>query len=74
MSVDRSGSSYDRAWNPEGWNEQRVLDLIEYYESQTDEEAVAKDVAAFGMGSQTVVSVPVSLLPLVRELIAKHQK
>ena len=59
---------------PEGWGGKRVHDLIEYYESQTDEEAIAEDEAAFENESQTVVSVPVSLLPLVREMVAKHQQ
>ncbi len=59
---------------PEGWTEERVLDLIENYESQTDEEAMAKDEAAFEDEAQTVMSVPVSLLPQVREIVVKHQR
>ena len=31
---------------PPGWDEQRVREVLEYYENQTDEEAVAEDEAA----------------------------
>ena len=31
---------------PPGWDEARVRDLIEHYESQTEDEAVAEDEAA----------------------------
>ena len=31
---------------PTGWDEQRVRELIEHYESQTDEEAVAEHETA----------------------------
>ncbi len=32
---------------PEGWDEERVRRVLEHYEPQTDEEAVAEDEAAF---------------------------
>jgi hypothetical protein len=32
---------------PLGWDEQRVRRVLEHYESQTDEEAVAEDEAAW---------------------------
>ena len=57
---------------PEGWDEQRVKRVLDYYESQTDEEAVAEDEA--GIATSTVMDVPVELVPTVRELIAKHKK
>ena len=58
---------------PEGWDEKRVREVLEYYENQTDEEAVAEDEAAFENSSETVMSVPSELVPAVRELIAKHR-
>ena len=30
---------------PDGWNEERVQRLLQHYESQTEEEAVAEDEA-----------------------------
>ena len=56
---------------PPGWNEDRVCRLLEYYDAQTDDEAVAEDEAAFESTTQTIMHVPIDLVPTVRELIAK---
>ncbi len=48
---------------PPGWDEARVRDLIEHYESQTEDEAVAEDEAAFEDKSQTVTLIPNNLAP-----------
>jgi len=58
---------------PTGWDEGRVRDVIEHYESQTEDEAVAEDEAAFEDPKQTVMEVPRELVPAIRELIAKHR-
>jgi len=57
---------------PEGWDEARVRRVLEYYENQTEEEAVAEDEAAFEHEDTTMVEVPNDLLPAVRELLAKR--
>ena len=57
---------------PKGWDESRVRDVIEHYESQSEEEAVAEDEAAFEDPEQTVMEVPRDLVPAIRELIAKR--
>ena len=54
---------------PPGWDEARVRDLIEHYESQTEDEAVAEDEAAFEDKSQTVMLIPNELVPAVRALL-----
>lgn len=46
--------------------------VLQHYESQTDEESVAEDEAAYESTSETMISVPVSLLPDIRDLIAKR--
>ena len=56
---------------PLGWDEERVRRVLAHYEEQTEEEAVAEDEAAFE--NETVMEVPHALLPIIRELIAKHQ-
>jgi hypothetical protein len=56
---------------PPGWDQERVLRLLAHYESQTEEEAVAEDEAAFEISGQTVMEVPTEIVPAVRELIAK---
>jgi len=55
---------------PAGWNEARVRRVLEFYESQSDEEAAAEITAA---SKKTMMEVPKSLVPLVRLLIAQRQ-
>jgi len=57
---------------PPGWDEERVKRVLAYYESQSEEEAVADDEAAFETPGQTLMEVPTALVPEVRELIARH--
>jgi hypothetical protein len=57
---------------PAGWNEERVRRVLEHYEAQSDEEAVAEDEAAYEATTHTMMEVPVELVPAVRELIAKR--
>ena len=40
--------------------------------NQTDDQAVAEDEAAYEDRTQSVMEIPVELVPLVRELLAKH--
>ncbi len=47
--------------------------VLAHYESQSEEEALAEDEAAFEAAGQTVMEVPTELVPTIRELIAKHQ-
>jgi hypothetical protein len=58
---------------PPGWNEERVRKVLDNYERQTDEQAVTEDEAVFTDQPETVISVPVDLVPAVRELIGKQQ-
>jgi len=57
---------------PPGWDEQRVRKVIAHYEVQTEDEAVAEDEAILQDQTQTVMEIPTELVPIVRELIAKH--
>jgi hypothetical protein len=57
---------------PPGWNEERVRKVLEHYENQSEDEAVAEDEAAFEGETETVMKVPFELVPAVRELIAKR--
>jgi hypothetical protein len=56
---------------PTGWNEERVRKVLRHYETQTEEEALAEDEAAFRQGDQTVMVVPNHLVPTITRLIAK---
>jgi type II secretory pathway component PulC len=59
---------------PEGWDESRVKRVLEHYEGQSEEQAVAEDEAASEQRDQTLMEVPNELVPAVRELIAKRRK
>ncbi|HEV2491720.1 MAG TPA: hypothetical protein VG204_01465 [Terriglobia bacterium] len=54
---------------PAGWNEARVQKLLEHYERQTENEAVAEDEAAFRRRGETVMLVPKRLVPEITRLI-----
>lgn len=59
---------------PIGWDEERVRRVLAHYEEQMEEEAVAEDEAAFEDQTQTLMEIPNELVPVVRELIAKHRE
>ena len=59
---------------PPGWDEARVREVIEYYENQTEDEAVAEHKDALQQEKETLVDVPVELVPFVRELIARFRE
>jgi hypothetical protein len=59
---------------PQGWNEQRVQQLLAELDSRTEEEWVAADEAAAAEGDDhAVVTVPIALLPEVRRLLARYK-
>ena len=57
---------------PPGWDEARVRRLLEHYESQTEEQAVAEDEESLADKTQTVMEIPNELVPAVRELLSRH--
>ena len=57
---------------PSGWDEKRVQSVIDYYENQTEDEAVAEDEAGLQDESITLMEVPTELVPVILELISKH--
>lgn len=59
---------------PAGWDEDRVRRVLEHYEGQSEDEAVAEDEATYEDRTQTVIEVPVELVPDIRELIARHRR
>ena len=57
---------------PPGWDAERVRSVLEYYESQTEDEAVAEHEAAYEDPTHTMMAIPKELVPAVGELLAKH--
>lgn len=57
---------------PSGWDESRVKRVLDHYEEQTDEEALAEDEVRYD-STHTVMEVPKDLVPTIRSLIAKSK-
>ena len=67
------GQQAKRQEFPRGWDEARVRRVIEHYENQTEDDAVAEDEAALRIEGQTVMLVPTELVPEIRRLIASRR-
>lgn len=52
---------------PKGWDEKRVRGVLEHYEAQTEDEAVAEDEAAYKNRTQTTIETPRGSFPTVRD-------
>lgn len=59
---------------PPGWDEAMVRRVLEHYEKQTEDEAVAEDEAALVAEGSTVMIVPTKLVPKITALISKSQR
>ena len=59
---------------PIGWSEEKVRRVLDYYEHQTEEDALIEDEAAIDSSDETVMNIPHELVSKVRELIARHQR
>ena len=57
---------------PPGWDEKRVRKVLEHYENQSEDEAVAEDEAAYQAEGQTVMIVPTKLVPAIRQLLGRR--
>lgn len=55
------------------WDEEKISRVIAHYEHQSEDEAIAEDEAVFEKQSETIMEVPIELVPVVRELIAKQE-
>ena len=59
---------------PHGWDEAKVQRVIAHYESQSDDEAIAEDEAAFLDSDYSVMLIPRALVPAVQTLLAEADK
>lgn len=56
---------------PPGWDEELVKQLIAHYDELTGEEQLAEDEAAVSeQTGQAVITVPETLLPAIRQMLA----
>lgn len=59
---------------PPGWDQERVRDVLDYYEHQSEEEAAAEHEAALSRPRETLMTVPTEIVPAVRELISRYEE
>ncbi|RIK04457.1 MAG: hypothetical protein DCC49_13380 [Acidobacteria bacterium] len=59
---------------PPGWDEARIQEVLEHYESQTDEEMLAEDEAAFEAPDTVVMPIPNELADEVEALIERWEQ
>jgi hypothetical protein len=58
---------------PRGWTQKRIKKVIDYYEKQTEDEALAEYEAGMSVDGYTVMLVPTNLVPEVRRLIRRRR-
>ena len=58
---------------PKGWDEAKVRRVADFYDKQSEQDAVVEDEAAFAK-STTVIEIPSVLLPKVLALVAQLRK
>ena len=58
---------------PAGWDEKRVREVIDHYESQTEDEQAQEIEDALANEGVTMIAVPKALVDKVRALIAREQ-
>ncbi len=57
---------------PKGWDADRVRQVLARYESQSEDEALAEDEAAYETDGQTLMIVPTDLVPEIQQLVARR--
>lgn len=58
---------------PTNWDAEQVRRVLDHYERQTEDDALAEDEAAFAERRETIMEVPRELVPAIRELIARFR-
>ena len=58
---------------PPGWDEKHVREVLEHYETQTEDERSDEIEVAHEVEGTTLMSVPTELVPEVRALLARSK-
>lgn len=59
---------------PKNWDPSRISNLIDHYESQSEDDEAAEIEAAFEKEGMTMIAIPVDMVEEVRALVARRQK
>lgn len=57
---------------PPGRDDDRVKKLLGHYESQSEDDAIAEDNAAYESTTHTMMSVPIDMAPQIRAMIESY--
>ena len=57
---------------PEGWDEKRVKKVLAYYDKRYKNHVFLGEKKTPRGHAQTLIEVPRALVPIIRELIARH--
>jgi len=68
----RSRPAKDPSPYPKGWSRKRVQAVIDHFDHQSDDEAIAEAEAAYNNITTTMMPIPVKLVPKVQKLINKR--
>ncbi|MBX9679574.1 MAG: hypothetical protein K2X38_12480 [Gemmataceae bacterium] len=58
---------------PEGWDEDRIRNVIAHYAGQTEDEEASEIESALADEGETLMAIPKHLVPQVRALLAREQ-
>ena len=59
---------------PPGWDEERVRQVLDHYDHQSEDEQAEEIEAAHQAEGVTLMAVPTALVPVVRALLAEKQE
>jgi hypothetical protein len=68
----KRSAQHDPSPYPKGWDRKRAQALIDYYENQSDQEAIAEAEAAYKDAGSAMIQVPLELVPRVQKLLARR--
>ena len=57
---------------PPGWDNERIQQVLEHYENQSEEEAALEDETTLDATGETVMVIPNEFVSAVRALISKQ--
>ena len=58
---------------PPGWDDERVRQVLQHYETQSEDEQADEIESAMQAEGVTLIAVPTALVPEVRALLAEKQ-
>lgn len=58
---------------PPGWDQARIREVLDHYDSQDEDERAEEIEEAWEAKGMTLISVPTDLIPEIRAILARKQ-